>query len=112
MTTKKVNYYIEYNRATKNDYTDSLKKAIKKGYDYLNAHPYSQSVLNIFKYTGSAGTFSAWDTSRNVGTMYWSKVKGKKRIVFDSSNAPSGYNNLVYSDGRIGEKVWYDTRRV
>lgn len=92
-------YYIHYNMNIGGEDATTLKDAIRKGYKYLKSHPTSKAVLNIFRQDQKT------PMAENVGTMYWQSIKGKKEIVFDSSNDRPGTFNIARSDGTIGKKI-------
>lgn len=92
-------YYIHYNMNKGGEDTATLKDAIRKGYAYLKSHPTSKKVLNIFR----QGNFTPMD--KNIGTMYWNSMNGKKEIVFDSSNDRPGTFNIAHADGTLSKKI-------
>lgn len=106
-------YYIHYNMNKGGEDAATLKDAIRKGYAYLKLHPTSRKVLNIFR----QGNYTVMD--KNIGTMYWNSINGRKEIVFDSSNDRPGTYNIAHADGTLGKKipinfitVWKDVNGV
>ena len=68
----------------------TLYLAQKGGYDYLMKHPKSKACINIRKIVPETGK------NELVGSMYWAKVDGRRRIV---GQALTPEEWLIGSDG-------------